>query len=133
MKLSSPNDLSFSPISPFKVLDEIHGLDSTKAAGHEGIPIRRIISVAESIYQPLCHIFNTSLLTCTFPDKMKIAKVIPLYKGDGDSSSVSNYRPISLLPTLSKIFERIMCESLTNHLEQNNLLFDFQFGFRKKA
>ena len=63
---------------------------------------------------------------------MKIAKVIPLFKGEGDRSSVSNYRPISLLPTLSKIFERIICESLTEHLEKNHLLFDYQFGFRKK-
>ena len=81
MKLSSPNDLSFSPISPFKVLDEIHGLDSTKAAGHEGIPKRRIISVAESIYQPLCHIFNTSLLTCTFSRQNENCKSYSVVQG----------------------------------------------------
>ena len=62
---------------------------------------------------------------------MKIAKVIPLFKS-GDRCTTSNYRPISLLPTLSKIFEKIICEMLCAHLEQNNLLFDYQFGFRKK-
>ena len=61
---------------------------------------------------------------------MKIAKVMPLFKS-GDRCTTSNYRPISL-PTLSKIFEKIICEMLFAHLEQNNLLFDYQFCFRKK-
>ena len=61
---------------------------------------------------------------------MKIAKVIPLFKS-GDHELVSNYRPISLLPTFSKVFEKLLCEILTTHLEKNHLLFDYQFGFRK--
>ena len=62
---------------------------------------------------------------------MKIAKVIPLFKS-GDRCTTSNYRPISLFPTLSKIFEKIIYEMLSAHLEQNDFLFDYQFGFRKK-
>ena len=75
--------------------------------------------------------YDTSIASSIFPDEMKIAKVIPLFKS-GDQCTISNYRPISLLPTLSKMFEKIVCEMLSAHLEQNNFLFDYQFGFRKK-
>ena len=61
---------------------------------------------------------------------MKIAKVIPIFK-KGDRFLSSNYRPISLLPTFNKIFERLICDRLLNFLEIHNILYIFQFGFRK--
>lgn len=70
-------------------------------------------------------------LNC-LPTIKKVAKVIPLFKSCGHEI-ISNFRPISLLPTFSKKIEKIVCESLTNHLEQNRLLFDYQFGFGKKG
>ena len=75
------------------------------------------------------HIFNLSLETGLFPDKLKIAKIIPIYKKD-DPTLPCNYRPISLLSIFSKIFEKIMSKRLLNFWNRNNILYEFQFGFR---
>ena len=131
MKNTCSSQLNLSQISPFKVLDELYGLDCAKAVGHDGLSISYLVKAADFIYQPLTHIFNTSIASSIFPDEMKIAKVIPLFKS-GDRCTTSNYRPISLLPPLSKIFEKIICEMLSARLEQTILLFDYQFGFRKR-
>ena len=83
------------------------------------------------ITYPLCHIFNASLSEGTFPDQMKIAEVIPLYKGK-DMDLMINYRPISLLIMLSKLLEKIMYTRLYRYLETQNLLYPSQYGFRTK-
>ena len=82
------------------------------------------------ILTPLRHICNTSLSQGIFPDEMKIARIIPLFKS-GDKQNVSNYRPISLLPQFSKILEKIFNNRLMNFLNSNNLLYLRQYGFRK--
>ena len=111
--------------------DHLYKLDCSKAVGADDIPIYLLKKVAEYVYEPLTSIYNTCIDSSTFPDSLKIAKVIPLFK-DGDRELASNYCPISLLPTISKIFEKLICNSLVYHLESNHLLFDYQFGFRKK-
>ena len=68
-------------------------------------------------------------ITGVFPVQLKIAKVIPIHKS-GPKTEVSNYRPISLLSSFSKIFEKIMHNRVVNFLEDNNALYDMQFGFR---
>ena len=67
---------------------------------------------------------------CKFPDKLKIARVIPVYKS-GSKIEPNNYRPISVLSVFSKIYEIILCEQLTQFFESNNILIKEQFGFRK--
>ena len=86
-------------------------------------------ALCTSITYPLCHIFNASLSEGTFPDRMKIAEVIPLYKGK-DMDLMINYRPILLLITLSKLLEKIMYTRLYRYLETQNLLYPSQYGFR---
>ena len=81
------------------------------------------------ISYPLTHIINLSLKTGDFPDQLKIAKVIPLFKS-GDRNCIDNYRPISILPAFSKVFEKIISSRLINYLEKNNLLTEHQHGFR---
>ena len=71
------------------------------------------------------------LNTGTFPDKLKIAKVIPIFK-KGDPSLFENYRPISLLPAISKVLQKIIALQLSSYFEKNKLLFDNQYGFRPK-
>ena len=66
-----------------------------------------------------------------FPDELKIARVIPLYKS-GDKSNITNYRPILLLPVLSKIFEKLIHSRLTKFFDDKNVKYNKQFGFRKK-
>ena len=66
-----------------------------------------------------------------FPDELKIGKIIPLYKS-GNKSVMSNYRPISILPTISKIFEKLLHKRIYEFFEKNNVIHDYQFGFRKE-
>ena len=79
---------------------------------------------------PLTHCINMSIVQGDFPDTLKIAKVIPIYKGD-DEQMVQNYRPISILPFFSKIYEKIIYNHIINFLTINCILYDKQFGFRK--
>ena len=79
--------------------------------------------------EPLKYFFNPSIVKVIFPDDLKIAKVTPIYKA-GNSSNISNYRPISVLPCFSKMIERIMYNCLQKYLKDQNILYDKQFGFR---
>ena len=79
---------------------------------------------------PCINRIKTSLQQGTFHNKLKVAKVTPLSKSD-DAENVTNYSPISLLPVFSKALERIMSNRIYNHLKNNNLLFDKQFGFQQ--
>ena len=89
-------------------------------------------SSVENIALPMAEIFNSMIRSGVFPDDLKIAKVIPLYKS-GDSSLFTNYRPISLLPAFSKVFERLIYNRLHSFLEKYNILFTSQYGFRKQS
>ena len=77
-------------------------------------------------------VFNNSVSEGTFPECFKTAKIIPLFKS-GDSNSTVNYRPISMLPFLSKIFEKSMCARLDSYLKSHNILCTNQFGFHKNS
>ena len=87
---------------------------------------------SQSLLKPLTHICNFSISQGIFPEQLKIANVIPLYKSD-DSMSFNNYRPVSVLCVLSKIFEKIMYKRVTALLEIFKILHDNQHGFRKKS
>jgi len=78
---------------------------------------------------PLAHIINLSLENGIFPSDLKLAKVIPIFKS-GDQSSLNNYRPISLLSSFSKIFERIIYNKIMSFLQANDILYPHQYGFR---
>jgi Reverse transcriptase (RNA-dependent DNA polymerase) len=84
-----------------------------------------------SVANTLLHLFNISISTGIVPKKLKIAKVIPIFKA-GDTNDPNNYCPISLLCTFSKILEKIVFLRLTNDLETHNLISQHQFGFRSK-
>ena len=104
-------------------------LDPRKAAGIDNLKPHIVKKVLPFILRPLCHIFNLSLSTGTFPDKLKLAKVIPLFK-KGNANTLSNYRPVSILPCFSKILERLMFNRLNTFLSKFNILYDNQYGFR---
>ena len=88
--------------------------------------------VADIIVIPLCRIINLSFSTGVFPDILKVAKVIPLHKG-GSTEELNNFRPISLLSIFDKIIEKIMHSRLYAFLEEHQILFENQFGFKKKC
>ena len=103
---------------------------NNSAAGHDGLPASIMKKLSNDYVIPLTHCINMSIVQGDFPDTLKIAKVIPIYKGD-DEQMVQNYRPISILPFFSKIYEKIIYNHIINFLTINCILYDKQFGFRK--
>jgi hypothetical protein len=87
--------------------------------------------IGNEIAVPLAHIFNLSLGSGTFPEQLKQSRVIPIFKS-GSHLECDNYRPISLLSSISKILEKIVSEKLLYHLTSNDLLYVHQYGFIPK-
>ena len=109
--------------------DAYTSLKGNRSPGFDDINVNVVKCVYDEIKQPLMHVFNQSLKYGVFPEKMKIARVTPIFK-TGEKYSISNYRPISVLPCFSKILEKIMYNRLYSYLTENNLLYEKQFGFR---
>ena len=128
--ISNDASLFLFPTNNSEVLSIISKLPSRAASGVDDIPICILKRNSEIISSPLTYIINLSLSNGVFPDHLKFARVTPIYKSD-DPLSIANYRPISVLPAFSKIFERIMYNRLFNFLNKHNLLSENQYGFRK--
>ena len=122
---------SFSPVSEKETLNIISKLKNKKSYGIDGISNVLLKSIANEIIKPLTLIINQSLETGIFPDAFKTSKVTPIYK-KGDKTNLNNYRPISILPTISKVFERVIHIQLYDYFCKNNLLCEQQYGFRSK-
>ena len=97
---------SLSPITSQEVEDLLNSIPTNKATGADGVSARIVRIAASAISISLSKIINYCIENSKFPSAWKVAKVIPIYKGKGDQHDMSNYRPISVLPVLSKLFER---------------------------
>ena len=117
-------------ISESDVLDILKTLDPTKAVGHDLVGPRLLKEAPNELSAPLCKLFNLSLNQKIFPTQWKRANVVPIFKKD-DPQKVNNYRPISLLPVISKVFERCVYKYLHNFIRENQLLTQHQSGFRE--
>jgi hypothetical protein len=122
--------LNLGNTSPVHVCDVIKSMIAKKSLDLDGISTSLIKTIASEISVPLAHIFNLSLTTGVFPSRLKTSRIVPIFK-TGDSELCDNYRPISLLSSLSKILEKMVSIQLVNHLDQNKLLYDNQFGFQR--
>lgn len=92
----------------------------------------RVLKLFRTAISPIFSIlFNNCMNSGTFPDMLKIAKVIPLHKG-GEINDITNYRPISLLPVFSKIFEKLLHKRISDFFEKHNVIYKKQFGFQKR-
>ena len=118
-----------SPTNPNEINNIINALDISKSSGPCSIPIKLIKLVSDNISIPLSDICNTSFNQGIFPERNKIAKVIPIHK-NGSPKDVNNYRPISLLSVFSKILEKLMASRLNTFLDLNSIIVHNQFGFR---
>ena len=127
---SNPDNFFCIPTTPAEINNIIIHSKSKKSTGFDNIDSYIVKQIAPQIVNQLAKIFNKSFLTGIVPSKLKITKVIPLYKTK-DPALFSNYRPISLLPFFSKILERLMHNRLYNFLTEHNILSMNQFGFRK--
>ena len=123
--------LTWKPITEEEVIDVLCALDASKSHGYDNLSVRLIKDAAPFIVYPLTYIFNLSLEMGKFPDALKIAKVTPLYK-KGSKDDPGNYRPISVLPVIAKVFEKLVNERLMDFLESNDILYRHQYGFRKR-
>ena len=122
---------NFQTIDEETVRKTIQNLPSKNSCGLDGISSKLIKIIEPAIIKPLTLLINQVLNTGIFPDELKIAKVIPLFKKD-DPKLLKNYRPISLLPTISKVVEKIIFTQLSTYFNENKLIFDNQYGFRPK-
>ena len=136
----SVNPLSYiinvnnSIVVPFVVQNEIRCIISdmkNSSPGWDEIPPQYAKLFVNFYIEPLTYIINLSLMEGVFPSELKVAKVIPVFKG-GDSSILSNYRPISVLTLFSKIFEKVVYKSVLRFMDDNLSLYKYQFGFRQQ-
>ena len=104
------------PLSINELKDAFFSLKINKSPGHNGVSFNVMKNCFRELCEPLKYLFNLSIVKGNFPDDLKIAKVTRIYKAD-NSSNVSNYRPISVLPCFSKMPERIMYNRLQKYLK----------------
>ena len=107
----------------------IENLPAKNSCGYDDISSIFLKRITTSIIKPLTIAINQVLNNGIFPDKLKIAKVVPIFKS-GDCALTNNYRPISLLPVISKVIEKIIYTQLSLYFESNKLFSDSQYGFR---
>ena len=121
----------FKPITEEFVRGQLKQLRTNKAIGLDNISARLLKDSASAISKSLTKLFNQSLVTRTFPSLWKFGKVSALFK-KGDRCDPNNYRPITVLPTLSKILEKAVHNQLYYFLNDNKIITSKQFGFRPK-
>ena len=131
--LGEPNrySITLNYCTTDEIEDYINKLDVSKASGPFSVPSNILKTHKDIFLQPLTAIVNKSLAEGVFPSLLKTATVCPIYKKN-DRNQCANYRPISLLSNLSKIFERAMYNRIELFLDEFNLIYPKQYGFRKK-
>ena len=129
LRFRTNSRISSFEITCNEISDIIAGLNTKKAHGPDNISVNMLKLCGEHLCVPLKIIFDNILETGIFPDQWKEANVTPVHKKN-DKQIITNYRPISLLPILAKVFEKIVFKNLFNYLVSNNLITKNQSGFR---
>ena len=124
-------DFETRVVSEYEVERVIDKLKNTSSTGHDNINVIALKQMKPSILTSLTYIVNLSLRTGVFPDIWKLAKVMPLHKNNGEKTEQKCYRPIALLPVLSKVLEKFVSRWLNSHMENNSLWSDRQHGYRR--
>ena len=128
---NSKKSLFFYPTDSLEISKFVRNLKNQKAAELDGLTAEILKVSLDVICDRLTHLVNESLSSGVFPKILKTAKVVPIFIS-GKKSSCKNYRPISTLSVLSKVFERIVFERLYKFMQVNNLFYCHQYGFRSK-
>ena len=114
-------------VSEQDIIRKIRGLDSSKKCS-DSIPVKILKLAAEKSAPVLTYCFNDAIENSFFPDELKLADIIPIHK-KGSTTDKANYRPISLLPAISKVYERLVSKQMTTFLDSK--LSQYLCGFRK--
>ena len=117
-------------ITPKMVKKVITNLDSSKASGPDCISVVVLKNCEPELSYILAKLFNKCLKESCFPDCWKVSSVVPVFKNAGKRSKAKNYRPVSLLSVVNKVFEKLVNNRIVDHLEKCGLFSDFQYGFR---
>ena len=126
---SNPSSIFIRKVQESEIVEIVKQFKNKRSTDHNDIDMMLVKEIIYSIVTPFTYICNLSFLTGIFPSKMKIAKVIPIFKS-GDKFNFTNYRPISLLSQFSKILEKLFAARLDNFIDKHNLLSKHQYGFR---
>ena len=129
-KIPDNIEFSISRVSTAFVKSQLENLKTNKATGIDDISAKFLKMAATIICKPLSHLLNLSIQTGIYPEMLKKAKVTPIFK-KGDKSDPNNYRPISVLPVISSIFERHISNCVSKFMDTHNLIYHNQSGFRK--
>jgi hypothetical protein len=125
----SSRNMFLGPITPADILKIIMKMKSKTSLDCDGLSSKLIKSVDEGISIPLTHVINLSLVSGIVLNAMKFAKVIPIFKS-GNANTFSNYRPISILPVVSNILEKVVANNLVKFINDTNQYYEHQYGFR---
>lgn len=130
MGQANAHSIFLTPVDQNEVKKTIVNLKNG-SAGFDLIHAKVIKATFQKYIVPLTHVLNLSITQGFFPNSMKIAKIIPIYKS-GDPMLINNYRPISILPLFSKLLERLMYDRMMSFIDRYNILYKYQFGFRER-
>lgn len=122
------SSFNFNSIDQFDVINAIYEIRSN-ASGLNDVPIKFIKEILPLLLEPITYLFNSIIWNSMFPVGWKTSKIIPIKK-KANVNSLSNLRPISILPALSKAFERTIKKQICAYIESNNLLSQYQSGYR---
>ena len=127
----NPVNSSFSleKLNVETVIESLKAVNSNKATGPDNIPGRVLKIAAEFLFPSLTAIFNRSLSMGIYPDDWKMARVLPIFKS-GEKSDLGNYRPISIISAIAKVFGRLVYDQFYTYLTSNQLINSYQSGFR---
>ena len=117
-------------ITPKMVKTFIMNFDSSKASSPDCIPVVVLKYCEPELSHILAEVFNMYLKEPCFPDNWKVTSLVTVFKNVGERSTGKNYRPVSLLSVVSKVFEKLVNNRTVDHLEKCGLFSDFQYGFR---
>lgn len=130
-RVMSADSFFLFPCDSNEVRGIIKCMKPKSSSGHDNITPKLLTQSYPGILEPLTYIINLSMESGIVPNSMKTAKVVPIYKNSGDKHIMKNYRPVSLLPVLSKVMERIVYNRLYKYLHKEALLVISQYGFQK--
>ena len=132
LKTSNLMSIFINPASEIEVTNLVSTLNNSKASGPFSIPTDVFKMTKHILASPLTNIINLSFSTGIYPDNLKIAKVVPVFKNKGSILQCNNFRPISLLSNINKIYEKLIYTRLYKFLDTHNCIYNLQFGFREK-
>ena len=126
-----PENFKMHTIYPEDVENIINNLDPSKSTGVDEISPKLIKEGKQQLVFHLTNVYNISIEAGIYPDCHKVARCIPIFKNNGDALSIINYRPISIITSIGKIFEKLIAKNLTDYLNNFNIICENQHGFRK--